>query len=109
MLIVICFFSFLLFLLWFLINYSLYTSYLKKNHFDKWKELYSKDPFLPDGGPELRWLREPVAPLVSIFNLKEDYGDPRITIYKKRAKFQAFGILASLILLTIIIPLVGSN
>jgi len=104
-LLAISFFILLACLLAFWINYEMYTSYLRKAHAKIWEELYSRDPFLPKAGPELRWLGEPAAPLASIFKIRETYGDSKIAQYKKRAQLLSYGLLGSLILLVAVIPL----
>jgi hypothetical protein len=105
MIYLILFLTLLIFLISFGVNYVRYLGRLKRNYKTEWQELLNKDPFVGGMGVETRWLHGPVAPLISIFNIKKDYGDSEIKAFKKRAIAQAVIILACFVLFVVMVAL----
>jgi hypothetical protein len=89
-----------------LVTYKRYSSFLKRFYREEWLRLLNEDPFVGGLGAEARWLHGPVAPLISIFNMNEDYKDPKVRRYKKLAVLQLTGVIVCLMLL-ILLPLLS--
>lgn len=66
-------------------NYKKYYEYLKFNYNVEFVKLIKKDRVIDAVGEWIRWPIGSAWLLLSIFNIKEDYGDNNITNYKKKS------------------------
>jgi hypothetical protein len=82
-------------------------------HRTRWEEILKRDPMIRELGIDGRWARYtggyPIWPLISIFKIKEDFNDPVVRTFKKRAIVCGVGSLICFIMLVFIIPYVASK
>lgn len=95
------------FLLWYS-NYKKYYEYIKTKHSTEFIKLIRKDKYIDAVGEWVRWPVGSAWLLLSVFNLKEDYGDNTVSIYKSKL-LKYFVLLITLFIIALAFSLILQN
>jgi len=68
-------------------NYKKYYEYLNGNYKDEFVKLIKKDKVIDAVGEWIRWPVGSAWLMLSVLNMNENYGDNKITTYKKKSLF----------------------